>query len=120
MEDGSMYPLINPVTWMKCPPPSDKETVEVWMIDAANTFCVLIPVIAVFMFFIRALTGIRIPVFLHDFFGFVTFVFLFAIHYLLIKWYTCLEKINKLFALFLIKIIPVFISFELSNRMISS
>jgi hypothetical protein len=119
MGKGSMYPLVNPVAWMKCPPPSDKETMEVLMIDAANMFCVLNPVIATIMFFSWALIGIRIPVFFHGFWGFATLVFLFVVHYWLIKWYPCLKKINKFFALFLVKIIPVFISSVLCSGLIS-
>jgi hypothetical protein len=111
----SVSPLINPIVWMKRPPPLDKEVLEVLVFDAAHMFCILFPIIAIGLFFIKALTGIYIPKF--PFNHFFTFLLLYGVHFLIIKWYQHLEKINKFFALFLAKIIPVFIAFIFCNDM---
>jgi hypothetical protein len=110
-------PLINPISWMKRPPPSDKEALEVLVFDAAHMFCVLCPIIAVILFFSKVLIDttfgyVRISKFYFD--SFATFLLLYGVHFLIIKWYLHLEKINKFFALFLAKIIPVFIAFTSS------
>jgi hypothetical protein len=117
---GSWYPLLNPLVWVERPPPSGTATIEVLMFDVANMFCVFIPAIACILFFTWALTGIRIPIFLYGFWGFAARIFLYVIHYWLIKWYPYLQKINKSFALLSVKIIPVLVGLELSSRLITA
>jgi len=112
------YPFLHPFAWAKCPPPSGVPALEVLLLDAGTMYCVLVPIMVLIMFFLRIFTNIRIPVHLHGFWGFVTLFFLYVIHYWLIKWYPYLKRINKFFALFLVKIIPVFVAFELCSRAI--
>jgi hypothetical protein len=115
---GAFYPLLNPLAWAKRTPPSGVPAIEVLAFDAGNMYLVLIPMIALVLIFFRMFTDIRIPVHHHRFWNFITLLFLYVIHYWLIKWYPYLKKINKFFALFLVKIIPLFVAFELCSRVI--
>jgi hypothetical protein len=118
-------PLINPIVWMKQHPPSGKEALEVLVFDAAHMFCILCPIIAVTLFFSKVLIDILFgDVYIQKFYFFsssFTFLLLYGVHFLIIKWYSHLEKINKIFALFLAKIIPVFVAFMFcSNAFIAT
>jgi hypothetical protein len=118
---GELYPLFSPLTWAKRTPPSGVPAFEVLGHDVANMYCVLIPIIVLIMFFVRVFTDIRIPpVYFYGPKWLVICLFLYVIHYWLIKWHPCLKRINKFFALFLIKIIPIFVAFGFCSRAVIS
>jgi hypothetical protein len=118
-------PLISPIAWMKHPPTSNKKALEVLVFDAAHMFCILCPIIAVILFFLKVLIDIlfgyvHIPK-IYFFSSSFTSLLLYGVHFLIINWYPHVEKINKIFALFLAKIIPVFVAFMFcSNAFIAT
>ena len=111
-EKGLFYPFLNPIAWVKHSPPSGASALEVLLVDAGNMYCVLIPITALIMFFFRIFTDIRIPAHYDDLSWFASYIFLYVIHFWLIKWYPYFKRINKFFALFLVKIIPLSVAFE--------
>ena len=106
------YPFLHPFSWVKCPPPSGMPAIEVLLLDGGTMHCVLVPINILIMFFLRVFTDIHISVHLHGFWGFAILFFLYVVHYWLIKWYPYIKRINKFFALFLVKIIPLSVAFE--------
>jgi hypothetical protein len=112
--------FISPIAWIKRTPYPGDPAFGVLVYDMGYMMWIFWPIFFLFFWLIRWFTDFRIPneVFqhLHE----LNFILCFFLHCLAIKCYPYIAKINKCIARLSIKILPLFMTFMLLGRILST